>query len=202
VHHSNIDANSVGKRIVLPSSFIGGNRQMTQLYADSMAGVREFGKPDLFITMTCNPYWPEIQAELLPHQKAEDRPDIVARIFKLKKDALIDDLVKKGIFGAAEWCVHTVEFQKRGLPHIHIILTLKPGSKITSTELYDLYVSAEIPDQDQNPSLYEKVTKHMIHGPCGVHNRNSPCMKDGECSKGFPKVYHYYYFLPNIIKIC
>lgn len=70
---------------------------MTQLYADSMAGVREFGKPDLFITMTCNPNWPEIQAELLPHQKAEDRPDIVARVFKLKKDALISDLTKKGL---------------------------------------------------------------------------------------------------------
>jgi len=40
-----------------------------------MALVR-IGKPDLFITMTCNPKWPEIQTLLFPRQKAKDRPDI------------------------------------------------------------------------------------------------------------------------------
>jgi hypothetical protein len=51
---------SVGKRIVLPSSFIGGPRHMNQLYQDAMGLIRKFGKPDLFITFTCNPFWPEI----------------------------------------------------------------------------------------------------------------------------------------------
>lgn len=51
---------SCGRRIILPSSFIGGPRNMHQLYQDAMGLIRKFGKPDLFITMTCNSNWPEI----------------------------------------------------------------------------------------------------------------------------------------------
>ena len=53
--------------IILPS----------QHYQDSMAIVREFGKPDLFITMTCNPQWREIQEKLELGQLTNDRPDLV-----------------------------------------------------------------------------------------------------------------------------
>ena len=70
---------------------------MSGLYQDAMAAVRKYGKPDLFITITCNPKWPEITAELKPHQKAEDRPDIVVRVFRIKLNSLINEL-KKGIF--------------------------------------------------------------------------------------------------------
>ena len=40
---------------VLSSSFTGGPRYMMQRYLDAMAIVRHFGKPDLFVTFTCNP---------------------------------------------------------------------------------------------------------------------------------------------------
>ncbi len=63
---------------------------MSSRYQDAMAIVREYGKPDLFVTFTCNPNWPEIVEELIPGQKAEDRPDIAARVFKMKLDKLID----------------------------------------------------------------------------------------------------------------
>ena len=36
-------------------------------------------------------------------------------------------------------------------------------------------------------NLYEAVMGHMIHGPCGVHKRNAPCMKRGSCKRGYPK---------------
>jgi hypothetical protein len=56
-----------GLKVVLSSSFIGGPRHMAQNYYDAMSIVRRYGKPDLFVTFTCNPFWPEIQRELLPN---------------------------------------------------------------------------------------------------------------------------------------
>jgi len=112
----------IGRMVVLPATFLGGPRHMHQLYQDAMALVRKQGKPDLFITMTSNPKWPEVTAELLPGQSASDRPDIVERVFKLKLDALKQDLVQNGVFGRVVADIHVVEWQNRGLPHAHILL--------------------------------------------------------------------------------
>ena len=56
---------------------------MNSRYQDAMAIVRKFGKPDLFITMTCNPKWVEITRELNPGQTAQDRCDLCLRVFQL-----------------------------------------------------------------------------------------------------------------------
>jgi hypothetical protein len=103
----------VGRKVILPSSFTGGNRHMVQLYQDAMAIVRKYGKPDLFITFTCNPGWPEITRELPEGLTSNDMTNIVNRVFRMKLKALLKDLVDNGIFGRAVADVHTVEWQKR-----------------------------------------------------------------------------------------
>jgi hypothetical protein len=71
----------VGRKI-LSSSFVGSPRWFNAQFQDGMAICREYHKPDLFITMTCNPHWPEIKEQLKEGQTAQDRPDLVARVFK------------------------------------------------------------------------------------------------------------------------
>ena len=110
-----------------------------------MAICRKYHKPDLFITMTCNPKWPEIQSQLLPGQTAQDRPDIAARVFKLKKDQLIDDLVHGQILGTVVAYIYVIEFQKRGLPHAHILLILPDHDRLVTPAMVDSIVSAELP---------------------------------------------------------
>ncbi|KYN14600.1 ATP-dependent DNA helicase PIF1 [Trachymyrmex cornetzi] len=174
----------IGKMVILPSTFIGSPRNMLQNYQDSMAIVNKFGKPDLFITMTCNPKWREIEENLLHGQQASDRPDICARVFNIKKDYLINLIVKQKFFGEIAAFVYVIEFQKRGLPHVHILVTLKYNFKITTPQIVDKFISAEIPDPCKNRILHDIVMRHMIHGPCGDW-----CLINGKCSKHYPKSY-------------
>ena len=53
--------NKKGKRIILPSSFVGSQKYMEQLYFDGMTICGHIGFSDLFLTLTCNPTWLEIQ---------------------------------------------------------------------------------------------------------------------------------------------
>jgi len=103
-------ANDLGQYVILPSSYIGGPRYQQQWYQDAMAIARFFKHIDLFITMTANPNWAEITCELLPGQTSYDRPDIVARVFKLKREELLDDIYNNQIFGRAVAYVYVIEF--------------------------------------------------------------------------------------------
>ncbi|XP_073302336.1 uncharacterized protein [Primulina huaijiensis] len=157
----------VGHRVVLLSSFIGGPRDMRKRYLDAMALVRCFGKPDLFITMTCNPEWPEIKNNLFCGQTSHDRPDLISRVFRAKLVDLRDQIIKKKIFGYVAAYVYVIEFQKRGLPHCHFLVILDSECKIASPNIYDRYVSAELPNKDFFPRLFDLVPRHMMHGLCG-----------------------------------
>ena len=64
----------------MPASFIGGPRDIRKRYTDAMALVQRFGKPDLFVTITYNPNWPEIKEELGANDLVQDRLELVTNI--------------------------------------------------------------------------------------------------------------------------
>ena len=105
---------------MLPATYTGGPRYMFERQSDAMAYVRRMGRADLFITFTTNPKWTEIIENLLAGQDPQDRPDIVARVFRQKIKKLMDFL-KKGGFGKLRAYLYSIEYQKRGLPHAHIL---------------------------------------------------------------------------------
>ncbi|XP_041007529.1 uncharacterized protein LOC121252111 [Juglans microcarpa x Juglans regia] len=153
-----------------------------------MALVQRFGKPDIFLTMTCNPSWKEILDELGPQEEAQNRPDLIARIFRAKLEELKDELFKREIFGKVSAYVYVIEHQKRGLPHAHFLIILQRDWKIYAPESFDEIVSAEISDKERNLHLHKTVIRHMMHGPCGVLNPSNVCMKtNGSCKNHFPK---------------
>ena len=110
---------------------------MRQKYYDAMTIVRKFGQPDLFITITCNPSWPEIKQQLQSYQDASAQPDIVSKVFQLQVEELMRRICKDKIFETVIAFVYVIEFQKRGLPHIHFIVWLADPDQFFSGDQVD-----------------------------------------------------------------
>jgi hypothetical protein len=64
---------------------------------------------------------------------------------------------------------------------------LHPSSKYPTPEDINQIISAEIPNPHSQKELYHLVKKHMMHGPCGVPGKTTPCTRKGPCAKFFPK---------------
>ena len=112
-------------------------------------------------------------------------------MFKLKLRELLDDILKRHVLGKPLAHVYTIEFQKRGIPHAHILIILADGCKASEPSDYDKIVCAEIPDPNidsiLSPTLHRIVKRCMIHGACGIVKKGAPCMRDGSCFEQFPK---------------
>ena len=104
-----------------------------------------------------------------------------------------------GVLGRVVAFNSVIEYQKRGLPHAHILLIVAEKYRLFSPSDVDSAIRAEIPSitdsvaningKQQTECLRSIILKCMIHGPCGSMNPRSACMKNGICDKGFPKLY-------------
>jgi hypothetical protein len=69
--------------------------------------------------MTTNPNWIEITSRLQPGQTAANIPSIVCRVFHQKVIVLCNFF--RRYFGNILYEIRVIEFQKRGLPHMHMV---------------------------------------------------------------------------------
>ncbi|MCH81103.1 ATP-dependent DNA helicase PIF1, partial [Trifolium medium] len=154
VSHGNVIASSIGARIVLPSSFTGGRRYLFNNCQDAMAICKKYGYPDLFLTVTCNPKWLEIQRHMSKSGNYPVyRPDISCRVFQLKLEEMMDDFRKGKFFGR---------------------VIANSRDKLHSSDANKSVICAELPDKDLFPKLYSTILNFMIHGPCGNAFPKSP----------------------------
>ena len=65
-------------------------------------------------------------------------------------------ITKAKIFGEVRCHMYTIEWQKRGLPHAHILVWLRDTLHVHRV---DDFISAEIPDPEEDPELFSTVTK-------------------------------------------
>jgi hypothetical protein len=96
----------------------------------------------------------------------------------MKVKALLKGVAKIGWFAKVIGNIWIREYQKRGLPHIHLLLIFPIEQKVSTIEDIDRLVLAKLPLPENTP-LFEMVTKYLLHGPCGQEYPNAPCMVNG-----------------------
>ena len=145
--------------IYLPASFLGSNRWAQTQIADSLAIAASEGNPTFFVTMTCNTHWPEIQSMLRPGQDYTDILMVVVGVFKMKLH-LFQATLKKMFINAGQcvYLIHSTEFQKRSLPHAHMLFKMEHNCVEPSD--IDGVVSAEMPENADDTAL---VSQYMVH---------------------------------------
>lgn len=176
----------------MTTSFNRGERARQQNLNDSLALNSRLGIPDYFITMTANPQWPEIKRNIEKDEDPNDRAALIHRVFNIKMKALENRLME-GALGTYIAMVRSVEYQKRGLPHLHLLLWVAREHKPDTVETLDLCVHAELPDQNTQPKLFQLVTTLMMHQRCDVLEK-ALCKTVGndgkpKCKTGFPKAF-------------
>ena len=132
MHSGESCAANVGHRVILHPSFIGGPRDMKKQYLNAMALVRRYGKPDTFPTIMCNANWIDIKQELAEGEHAEDRQDLVSRIFSCKIGCFEEGNQEKKLCGEVVAIIHVIEFQKHDLPHALFLLFCSPSRRLRS----------------------------------------------------------------------
>ena len=85
----------------------------------------------------------------------------------MKLEELIQDIWSGYLFGSILAILYSIEFQKRGLPHVHILVWVDKRNTEINANIIDSWISAEIPNPEEDPLGYVLVSEHMMHGPCG-----------------------------------
>ena len=186
--------------VCLPSSFHGGRRHLRSCAIAALVLLSELGRATGFLTITCNTDWDEIKSQLLLGQTAFDRPDIVCAVFQKRKLALLHNL-RHGVYfdGEIVYIMHVIEFQKRGLPHAHIVFRLSdhPAPNAPDAELADYcdrIVTAEMPklpnhnDKSKKANIQrayvDLVKSKMIHH-CSVAVNGCKKNADAQCKRRY-----------------
>lgn len=177
------------ENIYLPASFLGSWRWAANQVADCLAIAAALGGPTFFITITCNAQWDEIKTRQGLGQDHTDIPVDVVRVFKRK--LTLFERALHTMFpnsGGLVYEIHSIEFQKRGLPHAHILTKFRHDC--TAPEDIDAVISAEVPDDPADAILVQTFMVH--HHPPANRPMSKYCQQEDSegrrhCRFGYPQ---------------
>ncbi len=127
------------KESYLPDSVHGFQRHLSALAKNALVLVLEYGCPHVFLTLTCNPEWPE-QAQLINGQTVFDRPDVSVPVFKSRLDKFKTNIRNGKYFESHKviYIIHMIEYQYCGMPHARMVFRVDNAHDIDVNNQEDL----------------------------------------------------------------
>jgi hypothetical protein len=161
--------------------------------------VKQLGIPTWFMTLSCADLrWPELfqivartqgknltdeQVQALSYvercQMLNANPVVVAKHFQHGVEKFFSEVLLSNInpIGKISYYALRVEFQMRGFPHLHALIwtsdcpKLRSESKDAYVQYVDQHIQANLPDENDEPELYELVKMYQ------KHNHSKTCRK-------------------------
>ena len=160
---------------LLKISYKHGKKAFKKCFRDAMAIVGRYEKLDLFITVTGNSKWPEIE-EQLDRRKNDNCVHIMNRVFEIKLDSILKDLTERHVLGTAIGHICVIEYQQRGMSHAHICLILDKDRKkkekykneldqirqSEKTGIFEEIIDSDEEDESESLSAFIDLTKSNL----------------------------------------
>ena len=176
-----------------------------------LAMVKQLGVPTFFLTLSCADLrWDELISIIsklnnlnltesditnLSYLKRcnllNSNPILVARHFQYRVEIFLKEIVINGPLGKTKYYVIRVEFQVRGSPHIHSFLWMVNAPSLTKSnkeeyiEYVDNIIHAILPDEMEEPKLYNLVKTYQLHR----HSKTCRKYKNQVCRFHFGKFF-------------
>lgn len=146
-----------------------------------------YGPPSFFLTVSMNPYWIEAKALKRSNGNFSDSA-MISIIFKTKLQTLLRYIQDKNTIGKVNSYVYRIKYQKRGLPHAHILFWTDIDT--SDTVQIDKYVTARYPKQTPilNDSSFVNDMRVLIDR-YQIHKHSKRCGKNcyKECCFHYPQ---------------
>ena len=85
-------------KTILGEAITGSPRHLKKLSLNAMHIVQTYDKPHIFLTLTCDSKWPEIDEKIHKDQTAYSRPDVTNMVYHGRLEALLHNLRKGKYF--------------------------------------------------------------------------------------------------------
>jgi hypothetical protein len=201
----NVELQSIGRIYQMPRTTRQSSKNVHLNITRAMA-IRKAVNPKcgMFVTFTFNCKCTEIVELIGSSANPADCPDLCCRISTAKFRQLLKAVSgPSGLFGPVKAWTWSLEYQKRGNKHWHLVLMNDPSDRVdpNSAEYVDQYISARIPDKPEpgDPNYDAKLYYYNLVVSLYIHdcedNENAACRvgrPDGQCRFGFPKRFSTY----------
>lgn len=181
-------------RTFLGSGFFGGRRHLKEQAQNALTIVSELGPPTFFITLTCNPKWPDILERIGLGDSAYSRPDVTCMVFHERLRKILHNIRHGKYFplpdGGLKYEIRVIEYQYRGLPHCHLVVCDPSAPQKQDTQAVKAYIDARIsacfPSESEGNEEYINLIKQKMLHKCS--NGPNGCMnEDGSCDARFDR---------------